>query len=376
MILLFVVNIPEFFLSHRLPLAIGARNAGFTVHVATGPGSACQEITELNFEHHLLPISRSGRNPFAELRILLGLYRLMLTISPDLVHLVTIKPVLYGGLMARFSGVPAMVAAISGLGTVFVDRDQRRSWIRRGVEWLYRLALGHPNAKVIFQNPDDRAALTDMGAVSKDKTALIRGSGVSLASYPMRPDPEGVPVVTFAARLLEDKGVREFVEAARVLKERGVVARFWLAGSLDPGNLTSVSEDVLSQWSKEGVVEVLGHQSDIPSLFANSNIIVLPSYREGLPKALVEAAACGRAVVTTDVPGCRDAIDPETTGLLVPVRDPSGLADAIQFLIENPERRKQMGASGRALAEREFAIEKVVDAHLAIYRELTNGTHQ
>jgi glycosyltransferase involved in cell wall biosynthesis len=373
LILLFVVNIPEFFLSHRLPLAVAARNAGFTVHIATGPGSACQEITKLGFEHHLLPISRSGRNPLAELRTLWGLYRLMRTIRPDLVHLVTIKPVLYGGLMARLSGVPAMVAAISGLGTVFVDRDRPRSWMRRSVEWLYRLALGNPNTKVIFQNPDDRATLIDMGAVSKDKTALIKGSGVSLASYPILPEPEDVPVVTFAARLLEDKGVREFVGAARLLMQQGVKARFWLAGSLDPGNLTSVSEDVLSQWSKEGVVEVLGHQSDIPNLFANSNIVVLPSYREGLPKALVEAAACGRAVVTTDVPGCRDAIDPETTGLLVPVRDPAGLADAIQFLIENPERRKQMGTSGRALAEREFAIEKVVDAHLAIYRELTNG---
>jgi glycosyltransferase involved in cell wall biosynthesis len=374
LILLFVVNIPEFFLSHRLPLAISARNAGFTVHIATGPGSACQEISELGFEHHLLPISRSGRNPLAELRTLWGLYRLMRTIRPDLVHLVTIKPVLYGGLMARLSGVPAMVAAISGLGTVFVDRDQTRSWIRRGVEWLYRLALGHPNAKVIFQNPDDRAALTHIGAVSKDKTALVRGSGVSLASCPMRPEPEGVPVVTFAARLLEDKGVREFVEAARVLKERGVVARFWLAGSPDPGNITSITEMELSDWSKDGFVETLGYRTDIPDIFANSNIVVLPSYREGLPKALVEAAACGRAVVTTDVPGCRDAIEPGATGLLVPVRDASGLADAIQFLIENPDRRKQMGTSGRALAEREFAIEKVVDAHLAIYRELTNGT--
>lgn len=376
MILLFVVNIPEFFLSHRLPLAIGARNAGFTVHIATGPGSACQQIAELGFEHHLLPISRSGLNPLVELRTLWGLYELMRKIRPDLVHLVTIKPVLYGGLMARLAGVPAMVAAISGLGTVFVDRDQARSWMRRGVEWLYRVALGYPNSKVIFQNPDDRAALIGVGAVRKDKTALIRGSGVSLASCTMRPEPEGVPVVTFAARLLEDKGVREFVEAARVLRERGVVARFWLAGSPDPGNLTSISEKELSHWSKDGCVETLGYRIDIPNIFANSNIVVLPSYREGLPKSLIEAAACGRAVVTTDVPGCRDAIEPESTGLLVPVRDPLGLADAIQFLIENPERRKQMGASGRALAEREFAIEKVVDAHLAIYQELTNGTHQ
>ncbi|WP_152089830.1 glycosyltransferase family 4 protein [Azospira sp. I09] len=376
MILLFVVNVPEFFLSHRLPLAIGARNAGFTVHIATAPGMACQRIAELGFEHHLLPISRSGRNPLAELRTLWGLYRLMRKIRPELVHLVTIKPVLYGGLMARLSGVPAMVAAISGLGTVFVDRNQTCSWVRRGVEWLYKLALGHPNAKVIFQNPDDRASLIGMGAVCKEKTALIRGSGISLAAYPMRPEPEGVPVITFAARLLEDKGVREFVEVARVLKERGVVARFCLAGSPDPGNLTSITEKELSDWSKEGVVEVLGYRSDIPDLYAKSNIVVLPSYREGLPKALIEAAACGRAVVTTDVPGCRDAIEPEATGLLVPVRDALALADAIQSLIEDQDRRKQMGASGRVLAEREFAIEKVLDAHLVIYRELTNGTNK
>lgn len=377
MILLFVVNIPEFFLSHRLPLAIGARNAGFTVHIATGPGSACQEITELGFEHHLLPISRSGRNPFAELQTLWRLYRLMQKIRPELVHLVTIKPVLYGGLMARLSGVPAMVAAISGLGTVFVDRDQTRSWMRRGVEWLYRLALGHANGKVIFQNPDDRATLIGMGAVRKDKTALIRGSGVSLATYQMRPEPEGVPVVTFAARLLEDKGVREFVEAARVLKERGVVARFWLAGSPDPGNLTSITENELSHWRKDGCVETLGYLSDIPALFANSNIVVLPSYYgEGLPKVLIEAAASGRAVVTTDHPGCRDAVEPGKSGILVPPRDAMALADAIQALIEDPKQRKRMGASGRALAEREFAIEKVVDAHLAIYHELTNWTNQ
>lgn len=376
MILLFVVNIPEFFLSHRLPLAIGAKNAGFTVHIATGSGSACREITELGFEHHFLPISRSGRNPFAELRTLWGIYQLMRKIRPEIVHLVTIKPVLYGGLMARILGVPAMVAAISGLGTIFVDRDQPRSWTRRGVEWLYRLGLGHPNAKVIFQNPADCAALIGMGAVHKEKTALIRGSGVSLIDCPMRPEPEGVPVVTFAARLLEDKGVREFVEAARVLKERGVVARFWLAGSPDPGNITSITEKQVSDWSRDGFVETLGYRSDIPDIFANSNIVVLPSYREGLPKALIEAAACGRAVVTTDVPGCRDAIEPETTGLLVSVRDAAGLADAIQSLIEDQTRRKQMGAAGRALAEREFAIEKVVDAHLAIYHELTIGTSQ
>lgn len=371
MILLFVVNTPEFFISHRLPVAIAASHAGFTVHIATGAGEGCQVMSELGFEYHLLPISRSGRNPLAELRTVWAFYQLMEKIKPDIVHLVTIKPVLYGGMVARFSGVPAMVAAISGLGTVFCDRGQRRTWTRRAVEWLYRIALGHTNVKVIFQNPDDRAVMLDIGAVRKEKTALIRGSGVALSAYPMQPEPDGVPVVTLAARLLKDKGVQEFVAAARMLKKRGVSARFWLAGAPDPGNLTSVSEAQLSDWRADGVVDILGHCSDIPQLFAKSNIVVLPSYREGLPKVLIEAAACGRAVVTTDVPGCRDAIEADSTGLLVPVRDAAALADAIQFLIENPHQRKRMGMAGRNLAEREFAIEKVMQAHLAIYHELT-----
>lgn len=376
MIVLFVVNSPDFFLSHRLPLATTLRAKGVTVHIATGKGPTCKDIVDLGFKHHLLTISRSGQNPLIEIGTLLGLYWLMRKIKPDLVHLVTIKPVLYGGLMARLAGVPAMVAALSGLGTVFIERKQERFWLRRCIEWLYRIALGHSNAKVIFQNPDDRAALIDLRAVRYEQAALIRGSGVSLADYLIQPEPEGVPVVTFAGRLLEDKGVRVFVEAARVLRERGVVAKFWLAGSPDPGNLTSITDMELTQWSMDGFVETLGYRCDIPNLFANSSIVVLPSYREGLPKVLMEAAACGRAVVTTDVPGCRYAIEPETTGLLVPVRDVSGLADAIQFLIENPDRRKQMGASGRALAEREFSIEKVVGAHLAIYNELTSGVNQ
>jgi glycosyltransferase involved in cell wall biosynthesis len=367
---MFVVNIPEFFLSHRLPLAIAAKKKGLIVHIATGPGQACQEIVNLGFHHHLVPIYRGGINPFADLSTLWGFFWLFRKIKPDLVHLVTIKPVLYGGLMARLARVPAVVSAISGLGTVFIDRGNKFFWIRRSVELLYRLAFGHSNSKVIFQNLDDRTALISMGAVDENNTLIIKGAGVLLSAYPMRPEPEGLPVVTFAARLLKDKGVMEFVEAARELRKRGAIARFWLAGSIDSGNLSSVSDWDLSLWIKEGLIEILGHQLDIPNLFAKSNIIVLPSYREGFPKTLIEAAACGRAVVTTDVPGCRDAIESEITGILVPVRDVSALADAIQSLINDSQRRKQMGKCGRVLAEREFTIEGVVNSHLSIYSEL------
>jgi len=206
--------------------------------------------------------------------------------------------------------------------------------------------------------------------VRMDKVVLIRGSGVDLSHYPLLPEPAGTPVVAMASRLLIDKGVVEFVEAARILRARGVSARFQLIGDLDPGNPASVSAETVRAWQKEGVVECLGFRSYIPALFLQAHVVALPSYREGLPKVLIEAAASGRAVVTTDMPGCRDAIEPDVTGLLVPARDTQVLVQALGRLIEDSALRQRMGQAGRALAEREFGIEKVVDAHLAIYREL------
>lgn len=372
--LLFVVNIPEFFLSHRLPLAQAARAAGHEVDVATGPGAAAARIAELGFAHHVLPLNRSGMNPLSEIRLLWSLYRLFRRERPDVVHLVTIKPVLYGGLMARLAGVRGVLAAISGLGTLFIAQSRKATSVRRVVETLYRYSLGKANTRVIFQNTDDRDIFVGLGIVSQEKTILIRGSGVDLADYPMVSEPDGKPViVTLAARLLKDKGVREYVEAIRILAARGVEARFWLAGNTDPQNATSLTDEEVDVWQKEGIVEVLGHQTDIASLFARSNIVVLPSYREGLPKVLVEAAACARAVVTTDVPGCRDAVDRGRTGIVVPVYDAVALADAIQALVEQPKLRETMGKRARQFAEENFRIETVVEQHLAVYSALIAG---
>lgn len=368
--LLFVVNAPAFFISHRLPVAEGARQAGFEVHVATGSGEACQQIIDAGFEHHLLPLSRSGKNPWAELVCIVTLCRLMRKVRPVLVHLVTIKPVLYGGVAARFTGVRCVVAAVSGLGSVFIAQGTKAAVLRGVIKPLYRLAFGHKNLKVIFQNPDDCDALVKLNTLSISQAKLIRGSGVRLADYPFVPEPCGSPVVAMVARLLKDKGVGEYVAAVRLLKQRGVDARFWLIGDPDPGNPATVTESEMHAWRDEGAVELFGYRKDIAQLFALSNIVVLPSYREGLPKVLVEAAACGRAVVTTDVPGCRDAIEPSETGLLVPVCSVEALADAVERLIVDVSLRQQLGQAGRQLAEREFAIERIVDAHLAIYAEL------
>lgn len=368
--LLFVVNDPAFFVSHRLPLALAAQRAVYEVHVASADGPAVAEIRSRGIAHHPIPLTRSDRNPIAEFGSLWAIFLLFHRVKPDLVHLVTIKPVLYGGIAARLARVRAVVAAISGLGFVFIAPSRGGNWIRLVVARLYRLALRQKNIMVICQNPDDRDALLEFGAVGPEKVVIIRGSGVDLGLYQAEPEPEGVPVVTMAARLLVDKGVFEFVEAARLLKAQGVNARFWLAGDPDTGNPASISQATLEAWQKEGCVELLGARNDIAKVFEQSSIISLPSYREGLPRVLLEAAACGRPVVTCDVPGCRDAVEAGVTGLLVAARDPKALAAAIRQLVEDGPTRRRMGLAGRQLAEREFGIEKITDEHLAVYRTL------
>ncbi|MFY3333880.1 glycosyltransferase family 4 protein [Achromobacter xylosoxidans] len=370
--LLFVVNNPAFFMSHRVPVALAAQRAGYDVHVATMDGPAVADIQALGMTHHAIPMTRSGKHPLQELGTLLALLRLFRRLRPQVVHLVTIKPVLYGGIAARLARVPAMVAAISGLGFVFLSNSLKMRLVRAVVARLYRLALGHRNSRVIFQNGADRDLLKSLDAVRDEQVVLIRGAGVDLDLCRALPEPPAPPVVvTMVARLLRDKGVQEFVQAARLLRERGVPVTMRLVGGVDAGNPASATPAEVEAWQREGCVEALGERADVPQLYADSHIAVLPSYREGLPKSLIEAAACGRAVVTTDVPGCRDAIDPGKTGLLVPVRDPQALADAIARLAGDATQRQAMGAAGRALAEREFNIERVARIHVDLYDTLS-----
>lgn len=369
--LLIVVNNPAFFMSHRLPLALGARDDGFDVHVATMDGPAVAQITGHGLTHHVIPLSRSGGNPLQELNSIWALWRLFRQQRPDVVHAVTIKPVLYAGIAARLARVPAYVAAISGLGFLFLDNSRKGVWVRRVVTLLYRLALGHGNSRVIFQNRNDAEVLQQAGAVRAEQVVLIRGSGVDLSRFRDTDEPSGPPVAIMVARMLRDKGVQEFVDAARLAAGRPNGLRWLLVGSPDPGNPASVTEQDLQGWQAEGVVTWLGERHDIADLYQQSHIAVLPSYREGLPKSLIEAAACGRVVVTTDVPGCRDAIEPGETGLLVPARDALALSQAVQQLAGDAVLRRQMGKAGRALAEQAFDIREVVRRHVEVYMALT-----
>ncbi len=367
--LMIVVNDPGFFLSHRLPIAVAAKKAGLKILVVTKPGEQIETILANGFEHYSLPLTRSGKNIFSEIRVITALWKLLKKRQPDIIHLVTIKPVLYGGILARLTKVPAVVSAISGLGLIYSGHNSFISKLSRAfIDFAYKTALSHPNQHVIFQNTNDVELLGKTHASNK---TIIPGSGVNLSDYPYLPEPEGNTIVSMASRLLKDKGAREFVAAARILKEKNLDIKMQLIGSTDPQNPRSISDEQYQNWESDQDVDCLGYRTDIAELFSNSAIIVLPSYyKEGLPKALIEAAACGRATITTNLPGCRDAIIPNKTGLLIPAKNAKALADAIESLLANHNLRENMGRAARELAEKKYSIEDVVNKHLEIYSNL------
>jgi glycosyltransferase involved in cell wall biosynthesis len=366
---LYVVNDAAFFVSHRLPLALAAKACGYDVVVATGGGEGVEDIRRAGLEHRSIPLERSGTNPLTELRLVLAIARLYRQVKPDIVHLVTIKPVLYGGILSRMLRVPAAVFAISGMGYLF---GKGNSGLVHGfARFMYRLALGHRNSRVIVQNEADRHQLKVMGALRTGQDVLIPGSGVDLVEYSSAPLPKDRAIVILPARMLWEKGVGEFVQAARLVRAGGVECRFALVGPYDGSNPSAVSREDLEAWNGEGVVEWWGRRSDMPEVYRQATLVVLPSfYREGVPKALLEAAASGRPIVTTDAPGCRDVVDDYVTGRLVPPRDEKALANTILELLSDPDSLDEMGRMGRLKAEREFGVEKVIQRHMEIYMAL------
>ena len=376
--LLILVNYLSFFLSHRLPIAEASLAKGFDVFIGYGElrGANPKLLEQKGFKVNFVPMQPGGINLFKDIKTLYYMWRLFKIIKPDIVHLVTIKPYLYGGIISRLTGVPSLVSAVSGLGTLFVSKNLKSRLLHLLLYPIYKFAFNHLNQKVIVQNKDDEELLVKWGVLSPLKVKLLKGSGVNLENFTNLNEPSGIPTVCFAARLLRDKGVYEFVYAAQLLKKRGIKVRFFLAGNIDVNNPTGLNLDDLDKLKKKDYIEILGYQKDIPGLYARSHIICLPSYREGLPKSLIEAAAASRPIVTTDVPGCRDAIIPNKTGLLVPVKDPEKLANALQWLIEHPQERIAMGKAGREFAKQEFMVEKIVHNHLDIYHDLLSNNQK
>lgn len=367
-LLLILVVDPASFLLFRVPIAQAAAASGYEVHVAGGPSAASAAVEQLGFTYHELPLNRSGANPLREITAVWAILGLLRALRPDVLHLVTIKPVLYGGIAARLAGTGRVIAAVSGLGRTFIAGGLLASLRRTVVTILYRLSFRNSHLVAVFQNEDDRAVINGLVGADRFQSRIIEGgSGVNLSNYAVEPEPPGRGTVLFVGRLLIDKGIGEFVEAAGRLRRGGANFRFVAIGSVDAGNPASLSQADVDRLAAEGNVEFPGYSDNIPAALAGANLVCLPSYREGFPKVLIEAAACGRATVTTDVPGCRDAIIPDVTGLLVQPQSAIALAEAIALLMGQPELRGEMGRQGRILAEAKFDVRRIVDEHLRLY---------
>jgi glycosyltransferase involved in cell wall biosynthesis len=366
--ILYVINVDWFFLSHRLPIARAARDEGAEVLIAAADTGRGDEIRAEGFRFLPIPLSRSGTNLIAELRTLWCLVKIYREVKPDLLHHSTIKPVIYGSLAARMRGIRPVINTISGFG-YSLSEGPHTHVLRPLSRTLYRLALRSSHTLTVFQNPDDRRDFVRLGLVRQDQTTLVRGSGVDCARFRATPQVEGDPSVIFGGRMLWDKGVGVFVEAARRLRAAYPGAKFVLVGAVDPANPTSVTSDQIRQWQAEGVIEWWGSRTDMPEILAGAHIVALPSmYREGLPKVLLEAAASGRPVIATDVPGCREIVRHKVNGLLVPPGDIEALVQALHKLLASSDLRSRFGDAGRKIVEREFSQEIIVRQTLELYR--------
>lgn len=377
--LLFAVNNAAFFVSHRLPIALAAREAGYEVGLVTGQAGsiimeprACAVLKEHAISHTATAFTSDGTNPWRELRGLIGVRSAMRAFSPDIVHAVSPKGILYGGLSARSLGVQGLVIAISGMGSLFTgDAHGLRSVLRKGYSTVATAVYRHPRKRVIVQNIDDRDAVLAARWAKPAEVVLIPGSGVDLDQFaPVAAEQALSDIVVLPGRVLREKGVVEFVEAARILKARGVPVRMVLVGTADYRNPSAVARSEIEQWVASGDIEWWGHRDDMAAVYREASIVCLPSYREGMPKVLLEAAAAGKPVVTTDVEGCREAIVPGRTGLMVKARDAMAIADSLQHLLQNRSLQRAFGVAARQLAEEKYGIDSVIKRSLAIYDSL------
>ena len=364
--LLFLVTEDWYFCSHRLPLARAARDAGWRVVVATRVRAHGALIEAEGFDLRPIGLRRRGIAPWGECAAILELVNLYRRERPAICHHVAMKPLFYGTLAALLAGVPRVVNAIAGLGFVFSSRSVRARVLRWPVRLAYRAALRPRRVQIIVQNAHDAHTVEDLG-IARDRIVTIAGSGVDTVRFAPSVEPPGPVVVAMVSRMLADKGVVELVDAARQVRARYPDMRVRLVGPPDPDNPASLPESRLRAWVEEGVVEWCPGTDDVPAIWARSHIAVLPSYREGLPKSLIEAAACGRAIVATDVPGCSDVVVHGETGLLVPPRDAAALARAIVRLAGDAALRRRLGEAARARVERLFAEPQVIAQTLALY---------
>lgn len=364
---LYLVPDDGFFWSHRRGLAAAARDAGCEVVVATPPGDYRQRIEADGFSFRPVRLA-SVSCPFSALRSILEITALYRRERPQLVHHVSMRAILSGGIAARIARIPSVVSLVTGLGWVYSSGP---GFLRSAVECAYRVSLSSPANWTVFQNPDDRDEFVSRGVVDGQRTSVILGSGVDAEHFRPAPEPEGDPTVLMASRMLSTKGVGDLVEAGRILKRRGVRHRIVLAGSPDAGNPSSILAEQLSEWHAEGVATWVGQAEDVQALLANCHVACLPTYyREGVPKFLLEAMASARPIVTTDTPGCRELVPEKRSGELVVPRRPEDLADALESLLTNALVRHEKGRAAREMIDERFTEGHVIDQTLDVYARL------
>jgi glycosyltransferase involved in cell wall biosynthesis len=372
--LVLFANTDWYLYNFRRSLASALCQSGHEVLLISPPGPYGSELRGLGFRWEPIRMDRRSLNPFRELMLIRDLTRRFKTERPDIIHGFTIKCAVYGSIAARIARVPACVNAVAGLGYVFTSDDAKARLLRPVVSAIMRLALNGKRSRLILQNPDDHALFLEAALVNPERVMVIPGSGVDCARFAPRSGStsmaSGPFKVVLPARLLWDKGIAEYVQAARTLHSEGRNVHFLLAGVPDEGNPASVPRAAVQEWSKTGVVECLGHVDDMPSLFASVHAVVLPSYREGLPKGLIEAAACGLPLIATDVPGCREVVEHGVNGLLVPPKDGAALASAISALHDDRFMCERMGAAARLKALHKFDERIVIGQTLSVYRDL------
>ena len=374
-------NTDWYLYNFRLSLAQRLRQDGYEVVLLSPPGDSGPKLQALGFRWEAMPMNRRSLNPLREVFVLAWLVRFLQREKPDLVHGFTIKSAVYGSVASKLAGVPARINAVAGMGYVFTSRDLKARLLKPVVRQLMRSALNGRGSALVLQNPDDVALFKQARIVDDRAIRLIKGSGVDCSRFVARTEDasqEKAPLrVVLAARLLWDKGIAEYVEAARALRKEGRTVKFLLAGSPDEGNPASVAKDAVEGWVKEGLLTWLGHVTDMPKLMSEVDVVVLPSYREGLPKTLIEAAACALPLITTDAPGCREVVSRSgEDGLLIPVRDSAALANAVRQLDDDRKLCRRLGLAARDKAMNEFDENIVISKTLRVYGELLDTMRQ
>ena len=366
--ILYLVSEDWYFISHRLPMARAAQKSGYEVHVATRVSDHADQIQKEGFLLHPIHWRRGSMNPVRLLGAVLETRSVYRRAAPDLVHHVAVVPTLVGSLAAL--GMPIVrLNALAGLGFAFTSDTAKARAVRPVARRLLGWLLKRRNTAVLIQNPDDYAVVAGLG-VPKQSIALIPGSGVDIEALTPLPEPAGPFTVGYVGRLLDDKGVQTLVDAHELLAQRGISINTLLAGEPDPSNPASIPDQVLARWKRIPNLRLLGHVNDVRSVWAQAHVAVLASRREGLPKSLLEAAACGRPIIATDVPGCREIARNDLNALLIPVDNSEALAHAIERLMKESTLRARFGAASRKIAVSEYSSERIGDEIVALYVRL------